>query len=410
MLKGMLKDGSLPNGSFKKVAEYFGCSWRTISALWKHTQKNESHGLINSPAIRSNRHKRGRMALYDPEAILEDVQRIPRKKRKSIRKLAKQLGVGYGTIHRLKKKKLLWKHNNRLKPFLTDENKLHRIQYVLDHIDQHTSSRRQVYIDMFDRIHLDEKWFYLTRDGEAYILAKGEEPPHRTVKHKNHIIKVMLLCAMARPRWDTARNCIWDGKIGIWPIGNFEPAKRNSKNRPKGTLVWKNEEVNREVYRKILIDKVIPAIKEKWPRGCNRKIWMQQDGAKAHIAPDDEEWLEGVKEAGMDKKLALYTQPPNSPDFNLNDLGFFRALQSDYEDECPEDEAGIIDFVQMAFNRYDHVMINRIWLTLQSCLNCALERNGDNDYKIPHMGKEKLEKEGKLPTVLEVVDCVDIFL
>ena len=137
---------------------------------------------------------------------------------------------------------------------------------------------------------------------------------------------------------------------------------------------------------------------------------MQQDGAKAHIAPDDEEWLEGVKEAGMDKKLALYTQPPNSPDFNLNDLGFFRALQSDYEDECPEDEAGIIDFVQMAFNRYDHVMINRIWLTLQSCLNCALERNGDNDYKIPHMGKEKLEKEGKLPTVLEVVDCVDIFL
>ena len=266
------------------------------------------------------------MALYDPEAILEDVQRIPRKKRKSIRKLAKQLGVGYGTIHRLKKKKLLWKHNNRLKPFLTDENKLHRIQYVLDHIDQHTSSRRQVYIDMFDRIHLDEKWFYLTRDGEAYILAKGEEPPHRTVKHKNHIIKVMLLCAMA------------------------------------------------------------------------------------HIAPDDEEWLEGVKEAGMDKKLALYTQPPNSPDFNLNDLGFFRALQSDYEDECPEDEAGIIDFVQMAYNRYDHVMINRIWLTLQSCLNCALERNGDNDYKIPHMGKEKLEKEGRLPTVLEVVDCLDYFL
>ena len=181
MLTGMLKDGSLPNGSFKKVAEYFGCSWRTISALWKHTRQNEALGLINSPAIRSNRHKRGRKALYDREALLEEVQRIPRKKRKriprkkrkSIRKLAKQLGVGYGTIHRLKKKKLLWKHNNRLKPFLTDENKLHRIQYVLDHIDQHTSSRRQVYIDMFDRIHLDEKWFYLTRDGEAYMKTSN---------------------------------------------------------------------------------------------------------------------------------------------------------------------------------------------------------------------------------------------
>ena len=105
ILTGMLKDGSLPIGSFKKVAEYFGCSWRTISALWKHTKQNEALGLSNSPAIRSNRHQRGRKALYDPEAILEEVKLLPRKKRKSICKLAKQLGVGYGTIHRLKKKK-----------------------------------------------------------------------------------------------------------------------------------------------------------------------------------------------------------------------------------------------------------------------------------------------------------------
>ena len=71
MLKGMLiHHGSLPNGSFKKVATQFGCDGRTISALWKHTQKNETLGLSNSPAIRSNRHKRGRKPLYDPEAIV----------------------------------------------------------------------------------------------------------------------------------------------------------------------------------------------------------------------------------------------------------------------------------------------------------------------------------------------------
>ena len=40
----------------------------------------------------------------------------------------------------------------------------------------------------------------------------------------------------------------WDGKLVIWPIGDWEPAKGKSKNRPKGTLVWKNKMVSKEVY------------------------------------------------------------------------------------------------------------------------------------------------------------------
>ena len=41
-----------------------------------------------------------------------------------------------------------------------------------------------------------------------------------------------------------------------------------------------------------------------------------------------------------------------------------------------------------------------------SCLNMIIKHLGDNDYKIPHMNKAKMEQEGRLPTVLNVTDAV----
>ena len=75
----------------------------------------------------------------------------------------------------------------------------------------------------------------------------------------------MILCAIARPHFNPCANSWWDGKLGIWPIGDWEPAKLGSKNRPKGTLVWKNKAVTKEVYQELLISKLLPAIVEKRP-------------------------------------------------------------------------------------------------------------------------------------------------
>ena len=103
------------------------------------------------------------------------------------------------------------------------------------------------------------------------------------IKSKLHITKVRFLCAIAHPHFNPCANSWWDGKLGIWPIGDWEPAKRGSKNRPKGTLVWKNKVVTKEVYHELLISKLLPAIVEKWPwtDWLSRKILIQQDGAKA---------------------------------------------------------------------------------------------------------------------------------
>ena len=41
-----------------------------------------------------------------------------------------------------------------------------------------------------------------------------------------------------------------------------------------------------------------------------------------------------------------------------------------------------------------------------SCLNKTTETNGGNHHKIPHMNKDKLEHENRLPVVLEVTEVV----
>ncbi len=54
------------------------------------------------------------------------------------------------------------------------------------------------FIDMFDYVHIDEKWFYLTKGLEKYYLLPDEAEPVRSCKSKRFITKVMFLAVVAR--------------------------------------------------------------------------------------------------------------------------------------------------------------------------------------------------------------------
>ena len=246
---------------------------------------------------------------------------------------------------------------------------------------------------------------YLTKDGQCFIIAADEEEPYRHVQHKLFLTKIMFLCAVASPRYDTNKNTWFDGKIAIWPM-KWEPAKRSSKKHAKRMPVWKNQCITRDVYREYLIQKFLPAIKERWPRN-NRRIWLQQDGARSHILEDDEEFKEAVQEIGLN--LTVYTQSPNLPDTNILDLRFFIANKL-FNDDCPANEEELIKLVGKAYGEYPLRKLNHVWLTLQSCLNVIIENDGGNDYKIPHMGKESLERRGLLPGVLDVTPTANAWL
>jgi hypothetical protein len=140
------------------------------------------------------------------------------------------------------------------------------------------------------------------------------------------------------------------------------------------------------------------------PDGAIKKIRIQQDGATAHIKPNDAEFNAAVNDmVGGTASIEVYTQSANSPDVNLLDLGFFRAIQS-FNDGAPANEGELIENVEEAYLNYPYERINRTWLTLQTCFNEIINNHGGNIYKIPHMGKEKLQRLGQLPTTIPVTD------
>ena len=363
LLLSRLENGVLSWGSFTIVADQIGVARSTISRLWRQARGACEQSLIITPEIASRNNSRAKSLKYSHAEFRQGLKEIPRRRRKTYRSTARAMGVSLNTVQRMLLKKDVCRiHTSSLKPTLTEENKMSRMELALSFVDKNNPSKFE---NMEDLIHVDEKWFYLTKDGQRFIIAADEEEPYRHVQHKSFLTKVMFLCAVARPRYDTNKNAWFDGKIGIWPIGKWEPAKRKSKKRAKGTPVWKNQLIDRDVYREYLIQKLLPAVKEKWPRN-NAKIRLQQDGAKSHILEDDAEFKAAVQQIGLN--LTVFTQSPNSPDTNILDLGFFRAIQS-FNDAMPENEEELIKSVEKAYGEYPWCKLNFVWLTLQSCLN-----------------------------------------
>ena len=70
---------------------------------------------------------------------------------------------------------------------------------------------------------------------------------------------------------------------------------------------------------------------------------------KKPICEDDEEFNNSLMEQDINAKL--YMETPNSPDVNLLDLGFFRAIQS-FNDVSPKIEEELIQSVMEAYKNY----------------------------------------------------------
>jgi hypothetical protein len=476
----LLQDGVLKEGAYLAVAQRMGRAKNTIHCLWKNTlakmaahlitindevvdavaaevDSNKVDELLDNPLLQEKVNPKeklhinlhlwpddvfssnlagnvGRKRTFEREELKNKARQIHLNKRRTLRSMAKELKVSKSFIWKaLKKEGLFRRHVSKLKPILTEANKMARLVYALGQIDPSSIPTEDgervgrtratsvpkvpVFKDQMNSIHIDEKWFFLCQDGARYILVEDKDSPEadpvRRTRHKSHITKVMFLCAQARPRWDYSNNQMWDGKLGIWPVGHWQPYVRGEKAR-QGLSRWVDEKVTRDKYTELLVEKLLPSIEKQWPKNDWKKdgfeLIIQQDGAGAHIDTNKEDLKEldssrwNAAVAAMEEKkmkVRLVTQPSNSPDCNLNDLGFFAALQALYYNEAPSNTKELIDMVHKAYDDFESEKINRIWLTYMSCLNQIIDCHGDNDYAIPHMKKCKT---GCLPKTIAVTE------
>ena len=101
-------------------------------------------------------------------------------------------------------------------PLLTEENCLKWLMFCLYEVD--ISVTPHIYVPMYDRVHIDEKWFYICEVNAKYYLLPEEELPPKYVNNKLYIQKIMFLYAVARLCL-FPNGQVWDGKIayGLLP-------------------------------------------------------------------------------------------------------------------------------------------------------------------------------------------------
>ncbi|KAE8781434.1 hypothetical protein D1007_45294 [Hordeum vulgare] len=318
------RDGNICPDDKMLVTTLPNTTVRTVERIWSDANRQIAEGL----QVDVSNKKKGRSGRKRKDLDLSRTSTIPLNKRRTIRALARSLSVPRSTLHRRFQMDELKRVTNTVKPTLKPENKVRRLEFCISMLDElWISTSRPLFKPMTNIVHIDGKWYDMKRAKNTYYLLPGEPPPVRTVPNTNSIGKIVFLTAVAKPRYNDDGEVTFNGKIGTWAFVEETEAVRKSQNRAKGTKELKSVKVTRNVSRDYLINKVIPAIRDKWPdEDEGATIFIQQDNVKPHVLPNDVSFREVVEQT--DLHIQLVQQPPNNPDFNVLDLCFHNSLQS----------------------------------------------------------------------------------
>ncbi|CAM9831042.1 unnamed protein product [Choristocarpus tenellus] len=150
----------------------------------------------------------------------------------------------------------------------------------------------------------------------------------------------------------------------------------SSKHCPKGTKVLVPAMVDGVRRKKLMIEDVIPAIKAHIPRPEGHTIFLQQDIAKSNTNRN-RRITKVIKEAAGDD-IVIETHPTNSPDLNVNDLGFFHSIQQLREDMRVTNTEELVEATMEVFNMYPRETPECVWQSLFASYEEVLGFKGDN--------------------------------
>ena len=143
LLLSWLKDGVLPWGSLTIVADEIGLAHSTISRLWGQACGARKESLIITPEIALRNHSPVNALKYSHAEFRQGLKEIPRCHRKTYCSTAKAMGVSLSTMQRMLLQQDVCRiHTSSLKPTLTEENKMPRMELALSFIDKNKANLR----------------------------------------------------------------------------------------------------------------------------------------------------------------------------------------------------------------------------------------------------------------------------
>ncbi|XP_057545828.1 uncharacterized protein LOC130824826 [Amaranthus tricolor] len=278
--------------------------------------------------------------------------------RTTIRAMASALGIGHSQVYRMIKYGNIRAYTNSIKPKLSHGHKIRRINFIISQIIPPTVDNIPKFSLMYNVVHIDEKWFYMSRETQRYYLFPWEEEEsYRCVQNKNFIGKVMFIAAVARLQISSTGEVLWDGKIEKFSFTKIYYAMRRLENR-------------------------------------------LADNAKPYILTNDHAFNEEAKKDGFN--IRLVCPPASSPNMNILDLGLFSALQSIQFKSFPKDLNDLIKAVNDAYDTFEPKLLTYTWIQYQLCMIEVLKAKGGNNYKNADIGKQRLDRLGMLPRQLEI--------
>jgi hypothetical protein len=143
---------------------------------------------------------------------------------------------------------------------------------------------------------------------------------------------------VAKPIYDEAGECLFNGKVGCWHVADWKKRKRNCNGKKTKYKQVDDYIVDCSMgaskYREMLIGLLLPRIVE-----IQKLFWgddvivVQHDGAPGHRAEGIEREL---TESFVLCRCIFVRQPPKSPCSNMLDMAVFHSMsalvaQVDYE-------------------------------------------------------------------------------
>jgi hypothetical protein len=157
---------------------------------------------------------------------------------------------------------------------------------------------------------------------------------------------------------------------------------------------FENCRLDAKKYVEIMTEKIFPKIRKAY--AGEAKVIVQHDGAPGHGAKATAQLLAeaGRKRARGEPIIEIVQQPAQSPDFNICDLAFFRALSVAVRKRRREMMRGprrfdidqLVEDVMQAFEDYPPEQLEKMWQHKSYVMKAVLTttpKAGGNNYP-PH--------------------------
>jgi transposase-like protein len=130
-------DGIVPHGAVYSIARQFDRHPTSIGRVWDRHLGSETAGVVggdSSSRVKANSGRKQR----NRDEISAKIRAVPIDQRTNQQRLAEASGVSQRLIGLVLREGRLNRVTDRIKPSLTEANRVARLQHVLSHLDENT--------------------------------------------------------------------------------------------------------------------------------------------------------------------------------------------------------------------------------------------------------------------------------